>query len=794
MPHKYTGSSTHEHDDEGHTGSDTAAPGDDGPEVDQASDGGAQGPTTADPHGIRHAVQSYRERRWKVARLRRLGKMPADTGWQTANPTPEEFGPDDNVGIILGAASGGLYDIDLDEAWVVKLAPRFIPVSSAVFGRASKPGSHHIYKVTGDETLTRETFTDPVDAVMLAEIRGDDHQSMAPPSIHPSGEIVRWQEPTRLGEALVLRDSPGEPTEIALATLRDKLGVLVCAASLVRHYPTWATRHHDLMLALVGLLARAGKSEKGVEAFVRAVGCLAGDADVQDRERIVESTFKRVAHGEPVAGWTLLADVVGEKAASRYIDWLGARRGGSEYERNDLGNADRLVDRYGELIRYCPVLGGWQAWDGQRWERDTQGSIQELAKATVRAMAVEAASIKDADEREKALRHAAASHSMTRIKAMIEAARSDPDVAIRASAFDTDPWAFNVTNGTVNLRTGGIAPHERRDYHRRLSPVAYDAGAKSPLWDAFLARIQPDPEMRAYLQRAVGYSMTGLTREQGIFLPLGEGANGKTTFIETLAFVYGTYFRKLPTSTLMAKKGEGGIPNDLAQLPGTRFVVANETSQGGRLDEAAVKDLTGGDTISARFMRGEWFTFKPTFKVWLYGNHKPVIRGTDNGIWRRIKPVPFGVTIPAEERDDALGERLRTELSGILRWCVEGCLAWQVKGLAEPSSVTGATAEYRDEMDALGQFFAECCETRSGSKTKGADLYTAYTNWAKANGEYALSNRVFGLELARRGVAKLKSGGAIWWTGVKLNVRGEAHRRGETFDPYDGTRSEAVPP
>ena len=279
-------------------------------------------------------------------------------------------------------------------------------------------------------------------------------------------------------------------------------------------------------------------------------------------------------------------------------------------------------------------------------------------------------------------------------------------------------------------------------------------------------------ELIQFLQRAVGYALTAQTIEQVLFFLYGTGANGKSTFLETVKAVLGDYAQQMPTDTLMSKD-KSSIPNDIARLKGARFVAAMETEEGKRLSEVQVKQLTGGDTLSARFMRAEFFDFTPTHKLFVGTNHKPLIRGTDYAIWRRIRLIPFIVTIPPEERDKNLPIKLRDELSGILAWAVRGCLDWQENGLGEPDAVKGATESYRKDMDILSEFLDERCALGTGLKVKAGDLYAAYKNWSEASGEYPVSQTRFGTQMVERGFEKKKSDGIIWYLAIGLRSSDE---------------------
>jgi len=265
-----------------------------------------------------------------------------------------------------------------------------------------------------------------------------------------------------------------------------------------------------------------------------------------------------------------------------------------------------------------------------------------------------------------------------------------------------------------------------------------------------------------FLQRAVGYSLTGATSEQVLFFLYGTGANGKSTFLDIIYELFGNYASATPTSTLLSKAGSDTIPNDIARLKGVRFVSAVETEDGRRLAESVLKQITGDKRISARFMRGEWFDFKPECKLWLAANHKPVIRGTDDGIWRRIRLIPFTVSIPPEEQDRKLFEKLLTELPGILNWAMQGCVRWQREGLDLPLEVKTAIATYRAEMDTLSDFFAECCIVAPDATASAKELYLRYTFWCEENGERPERQKAFGMRLSERGFKRVKNNITIW--------------------------------
>lgn len=448
---------------------------------------------------------------------------------------------------------------------------------------------------------------------------------------------------------------------------------------------------------------------------------------------------------------------------------------------SDTGNAERLVYYHGEDLRYDFTSKSWYVWDGKRWREDLTGEINRRAVDTVKRMKLEAASIVDDSLRRAMGEWASKSDSDSRIRAMINQARSIQGVPVLPDEFDKDRWLLNVLNGTIDLKTGQLRPHDRKDLMIKICQVYYDPSAKCPRWLTFLDRVMgayrflPNGEIWdkhriiSFLKRFVGYCLTGETNEQVFAFCYGPGGNGKTCFVTPIQRMLGDYSKTVPTEDLMLKnKGSSGPNPSIARLPGSRFVVASETDQGSRLSEALIKQLTGQDRFATRGMYSSTFEFNPTFKLLLYGNHRPVIRGGDKGIWRRVLLIPFEVTINPDERDEKLLDKLLAELPGILNWALEGCIEWQREGLNPPPEVLLAVEEYRSEMDLINQFLNECCIKAEHVSVKSSDLYTSYKNWCISNGLKPLSQQNLRTQLSEKGLQYHHTKVARFWRGIDL--------------------------
>lgn len=443
-----------------------------------------------------------------------------------------------------------------------------------------------------------------------------------------------------------------------------------------------------------------------------------------------------------------------------------------QLDDTDIANGMRLAERHGQDLRFTPERG-WFVWDGRRWVVDDKCvRVQCLAKESALSIFDE---IRMAVDRDARMKHAKRSQSKASIEAAIWLARSEPGVPARLTDFDADGWLLNVRNGTLDLRKGTLRPHSRDDLISNLVDIEFDAAAECDLWDAFLSRVtNRNDELYAYIRRLVGYLLVGDTSEQSLHFLYGLGANGKSVFCEVLMRLLGDYALAASPDLIMLRR-HGGIPNDVARLRGVRAALMNETTQGSRFDEAKLKDLTGGDTLTARFLHQEFFDFHPTHRIVIRGNHKPAISGTDEGIWRRLRLVPFTVAIPTDEQDRDLLRKLEGELPGILNWALTGCRDWQAEGLRPPAIIADAVRQYREESDTLGRFIAEACEARALAQVKSSSLYKRYQEFAEQAGERWIPSKDFPAEMQRRGFEwkRTKTGGVF--LGVELNASDGPH-------------------
>lgn len=500
------------------------------------------------------------------------------------------------------------------------------------------------------------------------------------------------------------------------------------------------------------------------------------DHDASRMDRLFRGSRLMRAKWDELRGPT----TYGERTVARALkgDGEGYR---PDIKETDLGNARRLVRLHGKDIRYCGPLG-WLVFDGKRWVRDETDRVSLLARDVSKELYAEAAKLetkaasgksknptKARKRAERLRKHAEKSESEPSIRRMITLAHSEPGIPVRVEELDRAPWLLAVENGTLDLKTGSLGPHRREDLITKLAPVAFDASAKAPTWDRFLATVtSSDAALAGYLQQVAGMCLTGDASAQLVFLFHGSGRNGKSTFISVLSAVLGDHAVASQFSSFLAARGGNGARGDIARMRGARLVSAVETEETGTLAMGILKQLSGGDTVTARFLYRDDFEFVPTFKIILAANEKPSVKSNDLATWRRLKLVPWSVTIPEHEKDEGLKAKLLAEGPGVLAWAVRGCLDWQRAGLQEPAAVTRATGDYRADEDDFGAFVAERCENRSGAWASGGELHEAYVTFTRARGGEPVDGKKFASRLAGMGIERKRTNTGTRWEGIAL--------------------------
>lgn len=453
------------------------------------------------------------------------------------------------------------------------------------------------------------------------------------------------------------------------------------------------------------------------------------------------------------------------------------KKSNKNYQLNDSGNAHRLVDNFYGLIKYNHENKNWIIWNGKRWKVDNTGEVRRLADRVIDEMKVEAFLEEDEDKQKEKLKNVNRAYSSRGKDAMIKEATHLSGVPVLNQDFDLDKDLLNTQSGILNLRNGELIPHNPEYFQSKITGCEYQEGEEPKRWLKFLDEVTDgDKELVRFIQKAVGYSMTGSVIEQCMFFLYGTGRNGKSVFLEVMSELMGLYGTHTQPETIMYKNQSGaGATSEIARLKGARYVTTIEPNEGVRLNEGLIKQLTGGDKVTARHLYGREFEFYPEFKLWLATNHKPIIRGTDEGIWRRIRLIPFTVKIPEHKVDKYLIHRLKKELPLILNWAYKGCQMWQKEGLDSPKAVQEATKEYRNEMDIVNSFIEDTIMEVEGHEEQAYDIYRVYSKWANENNEYEMSATKFGREFSKRYKRKRNSKGTAY-LGIKLKDSHYTHK------------------
>ncbi len=464
--------------------------------------------------------------------------------------------------------------------------------------------------------------------------------------------------------------------------------------------------------------------------------------------------------------------VYGDRQRATAEDWASTGGGNLDaYRGTDEANAALFLRQHGNNVRYCPPWEKWLIWTGTHWAVDDKLAVRQWAADLPRTLYRDASTATDSAVRQSIAELARKLESGRRQAALLEQARLR--VVAHNSDLDRDPFLLNAANGTVDLRTGKLRAHQRDDLLTHNTGIDYDPTAECPTFTRFLTDVfAGDADLIEFIRRAVGYTLTGDVREQVIFIPHGVGSNGKSVFLNIVRSLLGELALQAAPDLLMSDHNRRH-PTEQAALYGRRAVICQETEQNRRFNETLVKQLTGGDRISARRMREDFWEFSPTGKIWLSTNHKPEIRGTDHAIWRRIRLIPFNVTFhdPGHglpEKDTTMEARLIAELPGILTWAVQSCLAWQRDGLTIPAAVQDATDAYRQQQDVLAAWISERCIEKRTATASAADLYASYAKWCEDNGERPEPQRRFGMRLTERGFKREHGRAGYVWLGLGL--------------------------
>jgi len=768
----------------------------------------------------------YAQHGWKIFPLRPGTKEPfAGIGVYHATTDLAQIKkwwtqwPSANIGLNCG--NSGLIALDADQYKDIYDGDKLLDKDQeeTVTNLTGGGGTHLLYLMPEGKLYGNATKGLPSGI----DVRGFGGYIVLPPSTHPTGNLYAWESGYGPHEIVPL------PLPDFLCEIFDAAQVTAAADVIFQETTTqkpdlsnWQLSSGILDLVNEGA-AKGGRSESDQSVITALVGSGATDTEILSvfqhypigtRGKFAEKGSQALPYLELSIGKARsFLDEARRMEATNGLNGTANGNGNgngngrenvdeggiaeADKERfTDLGNARRFARIHGQDFRFT-LQWGWQTWTGKHWTPDKTGAVMRRAKETATSYYTEAAQITrraatflrlagesntTADQRDKItetaedlsrtadamVKWAKVCQSRARIEAITRLAESELPIATTVDVFDRGKWTLNANNGTIDLKTGQLHPHNREDMITALSPFDYDPNAQCPAWLTFLDQIMGgNQNMVEFLRRMVGYSLTGDVSEQVLFFLYGSGANGKSTFVNMLLSLLGEDYAIQAAPELLVV-GKDRHPTEVADLYSKRLVASIEVEDGKRLAEGLVKQLTGGDKLKARLMRQDFFQFDPTHKLFLVANHKPIVRGTDYAIWRRIKLVPFDVTIAPENRDPHLLEKLTAEAPGILAWAVRGCMEWQKIGLDTPDSVTSATNAYQAESDTLSSFIKECLVMVDVAETKASDLYGSYNTWCEDNGERAMSGTLFGRKLVERGFDKYQKRTGTFYIGVGI--------------------------
>jgi putative DNA primase/helicase len=652
--------------------------------------------------------------------------------------------PDANIGLATGEASGvDVLDVDPrngGDDTLRELEAKHGELPATLQSLTGGGGVHYFFRHTTGLKNTAGKIGPGLDFKTTGGF------VILPPSNHISGRAYCWEGASR-PEDIDAVSIPAELLKLARGSSNGNGHGRTHVAKIAQIIPDG--EKHDTCVSVAGGMRRRGCNSEEIFAALLELS-------------------KRFQTPVPAGNLRDIADDI----EGRYAP------AAASYPLTEIGLAERLVQRYGEDLRYCHQNNRWHVWTGRNWAEDDTATVQRRAKATIRTLYESAAREKDPDRRQAVARFAIKSDGDVTIRRVLSRAAAEEGIPVRLGDFDRDSWALNCANGVIDLRSGAMTPHSRELLMRNYTAVAYHPGARSLMWERFLSDVTGgDRDLADFLQVAGGYSATGDTSEEKLFMPIGPGASGKSTLLESAKAALGGYAWVADFESFLHRPaGGGGIRSDIAELAGKRFVLSVEVDEGARLAEGLVKHLTGGDTMRARQLYQEGFLFQPQFKLWLAANHAPKARDDDSGLWRRILRIPLETVVPEARRDPTLKGRLKSApecQQAILAWLVEGAIRWREDGLHIPACIRQATEAYREEQDPLKDFFADAVEFDAKTWVTAAELRRAYEHHCELEGiRYPLGPKQFGERLQARGctsrVPTIEGKSTRIWEGIRV--------------------------
>lgn len=640
--------------------------------------------------------------------------------------------PGASIAMPTGRPSGRIV-IDVDPRHggnesLEQLQAKFGPLPVTLESRTGGGGRHLFFWCRGTDIRNSAGKLGPG-----LDVRGEGGYVILPPSPHPSGNSYSW-----VNEKQAIVEMPGW-LESLLIEPSPRGTSAANGNGNGEKIPQGSRNQH--LASLAGALRRKGGTQETIEAALLAEN---QRCDPPLSEKEVQTIAKSIARYEPSE----------EEVPGRILI-------------TETANAERLCARYRDDLRFCSDRGVWCVWNDQLWAVNDVGGVMRRMQEVTRGIYQEAATQADENLRKALGAWAKQSESRRTQENSAAIARYFQGVEVRkfSAVFDTHPLLLNVSNGVIDLKTGELHPHRREDFLTKIVPIEYDPKAKCPKFLKFLSETLPDPGLAGYLSRFAGYCLTGLTSEQVWFLFYGLTASGKSTLVNALHGLLGPYALALPENYFLVTKNTTDFAT--ANIAGVRLATCVESNEGRRLDVAKIKTLTGEDMISAALKYENYFEFHPQAKLVLATNHRPRVPATDDSIWRRVKILPFNITVPEDKRIPELAKRLlEDEGPGILRWAVLGCQAWLGNRLDEPDAVKSAVNEYRTAEDVVRNFLDECCVMEASAQIPRKELFTEYLRWGKENGLHQMTTTRFGRELHRLGIQG--DDGKRLWFGVRI--------------------------